>query len=252
EIAPRVELFFEGSYNRQEVYFNAGPNLSTGITLQANNAFLINALGASQLAGINTVTLATTAADLPFRAVDNKREVQRYVIGAEGEFEAFGRKAHWDVYGQYGRADLREQLRNIMNIGRMNNATNAVFAQAGNPGGYAPGTIVCSVNVDTNPANDDRACVPLNRLGIGVANPAAISYVLGNPYRDEVIEEKVAGANLALAPFATWAGDVSVSIGGEYREESIRGSVPTQYQPIVSTTGTTNLWSVGNYLPTTG
>lgn len=252
EIAPRVELFFEGSYNRQEVYFNAGPNLSTGITLQANNAFLINALGASQLNGINTVTLATTAADLPFRAVDNKRKVQRYVIGAEGDFDAFGRKAHWDIYGQYGRADLREQLRNIMNIGRMNNATNAVFAQAGNPGGYAPGTIVCSINVDTNPGNDDRACVPLNRLGIGVANPAAISYVLGNPYRDEVIEEKVVGANLALTPFATWAGDVSVSLGGEYREESIRGSVPTQYQPIVTTTGTTNLWSVGNYLPTNG
>ena len=42
--------------------------------------------------------------------------------------EAFGRPATWNVYGQYGRADLREQLRNVMNLARMNAATDAVFA----------------------------------------------------------------------------------------------------------------------------
>ncbi|HVJ02805.1 MAG TPA: TonB-dependent receptor, partial [Sphingomonas sp.] len=45
--------------------------------------------------------------------------------------------------------------------------------------------------------------------------------------------------------------------GGEYRKEKIRGSVPTEYQPVVSTNSagnvtTTNAWSVGNYLPFTG
>lgn len=252
EIAPRVELFFEGSYNRQEVYFNAGPNLSTGITLQANNAFLMNALGAGQLAGINTVTLATTAADLPFRAIDNERKVQRYVVGAEGSFEAFGRTAHWDIYAQYGRSDLREQLRNIMNLTRMANATNAAFAPAGNARGYTTGSIQCLINVDANPANDDPNCVPLNRMGVGVASQDAINYVLGNPYRDQVMEQFVAGTNWSVTPFATWAGDVSVAVGGEVRKEKIRGSVPKEFQPVVTTTGTTNAWSVGNYLPFTG
>ena len=34
-------------------------------------------------------------------------------FGAQGDFDAFGRAAHWDIYGQYGRAEMREQLRNI-------------------------------------------------------------------------------------------------------------------------------------------
>ena len=252
EVANNVELFVEGSYNREKSVFNAGPNLSTGIAIKPDNAFLVNELGAARLVGITGVTLATTAADLPYRGVRNERKVQRYVIGVDGEFQAFGKAAHWDIYAQYGRTDMREQLTNIMNTQKMLNATDAVFAAAGNPGGYAAGSIQCRINVDAVATNDDKACLPLNRMGIGVADPAAIAYVLGSPYRDEIAEQKVAGVNLSLTPFATWAGDVSVAVGGEYRQESIKGSVPLQFQPIVSPGSTANTWSVGNYLPTNG
>ncbi|WP_301090357.1 TonB-dependent siderophore receptor [Sphingomonas sp.] len=268
EIADDIEVFAEGSYNTQEIFFNAGPNLQTGIALNATgcttvpvgpncNAFLYNTLGPAALTGITGVTLATTAADLPFRAINNKREVQRYAIGAEGSTEVFGSNAVWNVFGQYGRADLREQLRNIMNISRMANATNAVFAPAGNPGNFATGLIQCAINVDSNPSNNDPNCVPLNRLGLGVANPAAFNYVLGDPYRDEVVEQYNAGFNVSASPFRTWAGEVSVAIGAEYREEKIRGFVPTEFQPIATTNAagnptTSNAWSVGNYLPTNG
>jgi iron complex outermembrane recepter protein len=255
EVADNVELFAEGSYNRQEVYFNAGPNLATGITIQRDNAFLINAFNAAgrSLAGINTVTLATTAADLPFRAANNKRKVQRYVVGAQGDFELLRDRATWDVYAQYGRAELREQLRNIMHTQRMANATDAVFSVAGN----TASPIVCRINADANAANDDPNCVPLNRLGLNVANPAAIDYVLGDPYRDEIVEQYVAGANFSFSPFATWAGNVTVAVGAEYREEKIKGFVPTEFQPVVSRNAagalvTANAWSVGNYLPTNG
>ncbi|UVO50583.1 TonB-dependent receptor [Sphingomonas sp. SUN019] len=273
EVGDGIELFAEGAYNRQEVLFNAGPNLATGVSLAATgcgtaatsatapltcNAFLYNTLGPSRLTGITSVTIATTAADLPFRAVNNKREVQRYAIGAEGNAEVFGKNATWNIYGQYGRAKLREQLRDIMNVTRMNNATAAVFAPAGNTGGYAAGSIQCLVNVDASTTNDDRACVPLNRLGIGVANPAAFDYVLGDPYRDEVVEQYNAAFNVSVTPFATWAGDVSVALGAEYRKEQIKGFVPAEFQPVPirdangNLTGATNRWSVGNYLPTNG
>ena len=263
EIADGVEIFAEGSYNRQEVFFNAGPNLgsatlnTTGCTTVPTpitcNAFALQTLGAARLDGVTSVSITTTAADLPFRAINNKREVQRYVLGAEGEFDAFGKAARWDVYGQYGRSDLREQLRNIMNVSRMAAATNAAFAPAGNAGGYAAGSIQCLINVDASTTNNDPNCVPLNRLGIGVANPAAIDYVLGDPYRKLVMEQFVTGANLSMTPFATWAGDVSIAVGGEYRKEKIRGSVPTEFQPVINPNGTTsNLWSVGNYLPFKG
>jgi len=264
EVADGVEIFAEGSYNRQEVYFNAGPNLSTGISYNTTgcttfpvpvtcNAFALQALGAARLTGITSVTVATTAADLPFRGINNERKVQRYVIGATGDFDAFGRAGHWDVYAQYGRSQLREQLRDIMHITRMNNATAAAFAPAGNAGGYAAGSIQCLINVDASTTNNDPNCVPLNRLGVGVASQAAIDYVLGDPYRDQVLEQFVVGTNWAVTPFATWAGDVSLSFGGEARKEKIRGSVPTEFQPVINANGTTsNAWSVGNYLPFTG
>ncbi|OWR01279.1 TonB-dependent receptor plug domain-containing protein [Sphingopyxis witflariensis] len=261
EISDEVEIFAEGSYNRQEVFFNAGPNLGSATLNTVGctttpvpitcNAFALQTLGAARLAGVNSVSITTTAADLPFRGINNKREVQRYVIGAEGEFEAFGKPARWDVFGQYGRSDLREQLRNIMHVARMAQATNAAFAPAGNTGGYAAGSIQCLINVDADATNNDPNCVPLNRLGIGVADPKAIDYVLGDPYRKQVMEQFVTGANLSMTPFATWAGDVSIAIGAEYREEKIRGSVPTEFQPIIGATSP-NRWSVGNYLPFRG
>lgn len=263
DVSDGVTLFAEGSFNKQEVFFNAGPNLGSA-TLDTRgcttvpvattcNAFALQTLGAARLTGVNNISITTTAADLPFRGINNKREVQRYVIGAEGEFDAFGKTARWDVYGQYGRSDVREQLRDIMHVTRMRDATNAAFAPAGNTGGYAVGSIQCLINVDADPNNNDANCVPLNRLGIGVADPRAIDYVLGDPYRKQVLEQYVAGANLSLTPFATWAGDVSIAVGGEYREEKIRGTVPTEFQPIINPNGTTtNRWSVGNYLPFKG
>ena len=267
DVSDNVTLFAEGSYNKQEVFFNAGPNLgsvnlnTTGCTTVpvpiTCNAFALQTLGAARLAGVTQVSITTTAADLPFRGINNKRQVQRYVVGAEGQFDAFGKSARWDIFGQYGRSDVREQLRNIMHVTRMANASNAAFAPAGNAGGYAAGSIQCLINVDADATNNDPNCVPLNRLGLGVANPAAIDYVLGDPYRKQVLEQYVAGANLSLTPFATWAGDVSVAIGGEYREEKIRGSVPTEFQPIATVDangrpGFRNAWSVGNYLPFKG
>ena len=268
EVTDAVTVFGEASYNRQKTLFNAGPNLMTGLSLNATgcgtaatpaaapltcNAFLYNTLGQARLAGVTSVTLATSGADLPTRGSNNRRKVQRYVIGAEGDFDAFGKPARWDVYGQYGRADLREQLINIQQTVRRNNALAAVFAPAGNPNGLPVGSIQCLINVDADTTNDDPDCVPLNLLGIGVADPAAIEYILGDPYRNQKLEQTVAGVNLSLTPFATWAGDVSVAVGAEYRKEQIDGFVPAEFQPLVLPSGATqSLWSVGNFRPSKG
>jgi iron complex outermembrane recepter protein len=268
DVSDGVTLFAEGSYNQQETLFNAGPNLMTGLSLTAGgcstaatpaaapttcNAFLYNTLGRTALTGVTNVTLATSGADLPFRGSNNEREVMRFTIGAEGEFDAFGRGANWDIYGQYGRADLHEQLINIQQTTRRSNALAAVFAPAGNESGLPAGSIQCLINVDGNTTNNDPACRPLNLLGVGVSDPAAIDYILGDPFRDQVLEQTVFGANFSFAPFATWAGDVSVAVGAEYRKEEIDGFVPQEFQPVQNANGTTtSLWSVGNFRPSKG
>jgi iron complex outermembrane recepter protein len=233
EVATGVTLFAEASYNWQKTLFN--PYLQSALA----NAVSAGLITAAERAAVTSVTVGSTAVDLPYRKNNSSRDVQRYAIGAEGEFQAFGHKAFWNIYGQYGETNAHEQLRDIMNTANMANATDAVAAPAGNALGVAAGTVVCRSSL-TAPTN---GCVPLNRLGIGVANPAAFAYVLGDPYRDQKLKQTVAGVNLSLTPFATWAGDVSVAVGGEYRRESVSGSVPTQFQ-----TG----WSVGNFLPTFG
>ena len=269
EVSDGVTLFAQASYNRQKTLFNAGPNLMTGLSLSATgcgtaataaaapttcNAFLYNALGPTNLAGITSATLATTAVDLPGRGSNNERKVQRYLIGAEGEFDAFGKPASWDVYAQYGRAELHEQLTDIQQTVRRNNALAAVFAPAGNPNNLPVGSIQCLINVNASTADDDPACRPLNLLGIGVADPAAVDYILGDPYRDQTLEQTVIGANLSLTPFATWAGDVSIAVGAEYRKEEIDGFVPAEFQPIFNpaTGASTSVWSVGNFRPSKG
>ncbi|WP_231726110.1 MULTISPECIES: TonB-dependent receptor plug domain-containing protein [unclassified Sphingomonas] len=239
EVAPWAEVYAEAAYNWQESDFNAGPQLSTAVTLRSDNAFLINTLGPARLAGITSVTIGTTAVDLPVRRNNNQRDVQRYTIGGGGDFEMFGKRAVWSAYAQYGETNTREQLRSIMNTNRIALATDAVFAPAGNAAGIAAGTIVCRSTL-TAPTN---GCVPLNRLGINVTSQAAIDYVLGDPYREQKLQQTVAGVNLSFTPFATWAGDVSIAVGGEYRREEVSGFVPTEFQ-----TG----WSVGNFLPTFG
>lgn len=238
EVTDWAEVFAEASYNWHNSFFNAGPQAAT-FTLSSSNAYLQQSLGAARLAGVTSVTLGTSGADLPFRKNDNTRDVQRYVLGVEGDFELFGRKAVWNAYGQYGETNTHEQLRDVMNNTTMGLATDAVFAPAGNALGVPTGTIVCRSSL----AAPTNGCIPLNRLGIGVANPAAIDYVLGDPWRRQTFKQTVTGINLSVTPFATWGGDVSVAVGAEYRKEEVSGIVPTEFR---------SGWSVGNFLPTFG
>ncbi|WP_152997830.1 TonB-dependent receptor plug domain-containing protein, partial [Sphingomonas sp. WG] len=152
DITNGISLFAEASYNWQKTLFNAGPQLTTSTTLSAANPYLQAALGnavsaglitAAERAAVTSVTIGSTSVDLPYRKNNSSRDVQRYAVGAEGEFQAFGKAAVWNIYGQYGETRAHEQLRDIMNTTRMANATDAVAAPAGNALGVAAGTIVC-------------------------------------------------------------------------------------------------------------
>ncbi|WP_290896237.1 TonB-dependent receptor [Hoeflea sp.] len=238
DLAPWATFFAEASYSWQETLFNAGPQLGTARVLSGSNPFVVDTLG-PLAAGITSITVGTTQSDLPYRKLNNERDVQRYAAGFEGEFEAFGNAAVWDAYVQYGETNAHEQLRDIIINANYANAIDAVAVPAGNALGVPAGTIVCRSTLSA-PGN---GCVPLNILGTGVTDPAAADYVLGDPYRDQTLKQTVAGVNLSLTPFATWAGDVGVAVGAEYRKEEVSGFVPEEYQ-----TG----FSVGNYLPTFG
>jgi len=62
-------------------------------------------------------------------------------------------------------------------------------------------------------------CIPLNIFGDGSASQDAINYVTGTLFSKTEYEQTAANINVQGEPFSTWAGPVSVAVGGEYRHE---------------------------------
>jgi iron complex outermembrane receptor protein len=257
EFSPLIEVFGQFSYSRYngQSYYQQTPTV--GVNIQRDNAFLPDSVRAAMVSNnLTSVQIGTSNLFLPPQGSDNTRQVFRYVAGGRGEFAVGSSDWNWDAYYQLGKTKTSELLTNAWNIARMANATDAVVAAAGNVGGYAPGTIVCRINVDTNATNDDRGCVPLNRIGTNGASAAAIDYVLYNglqPLRKQELKQEVAAINFSTNNLLDlWAGPISIAFGGEYRKESVTGSVDSLFRPSVANGVTTGTWIYGNYLPTIG
>ncbi len=273
DFSDAFKVFVQAAYSkyRGQSYYQQTP--TTGVTIQvasstANagliNAFLptafINSVNAYNTANptgrVTSVTIGTSNIGIPPQGSDNTREVYRYVAGAEGDFGAMGVDWHWDGYYQRGQSKTNELLTNAWNLARMTAATDAVVAPAGNVGGYAAGTIVCRINIDASTTNDDRTCVPLNRIGVGGMSQAAIDYVLYNglqPLRKQTLTEDVAAVNLATTSlFELFGRPVGLAVGAEWRKEAVTGTVDPLFQPIVANGVTSGTWIYGNYLPTIG
>lgn len=241
DVADWLNVYGQASYAKSQNLGWLGVQLNqANVTIRSDNAFLPAAVRSQLVArNITQFTLGTTNADLPIRKNDTERDVQRYVLGAGGTFGLFAGTARWNAYYQKGISRTREMARDITNNARLALAQDAVFAPAGNAAGVAAGTIVCRSTL-TTPGN---GCVPLNRLGVGVASQAALDYVIGNPFRRQRFEQDVFAGNLSFDAFRLPAGAVSVAIGGEHRREKVTGTVASDFQ-----TG----WFVGNFLPTFG
>lgn len=244
EFSPAIELFGQFSWSRYEglSYYQQTP--STGVTIRADNAYLPDSVRTALAAnGLTSFTMGTSNAGIPAQGSNNRREVYRYVLGAEGDFGLAGIDWSWDAYYQKGVSKTHEQLTNTWNLSRMALAQDAVVAPAGNAAGIAAGTIVCRSTL-TDPAN---GCVPINRLGVGGITQAALDYIFNDgdqPLREQTLKQDVAAFNLSTNNlFENWQGPVSFAIGAEYRKESVDGEVDPQFN-----TG----WLYGNYLVTKG
>jgi len=241
EVADWLNLFVQASYAKSKNIGHLGIQLNQGnVTIRSDNAFIPEEVRTRlDDLGIAEFKLGTTNANLPVRKNDTRRELQRYVVGANGSFDLFGSEARWDAYYQKGISRTREMARDISNNARLALAQDAVFAPAGNALGVPEGTIVCRSSL----TDTDNGCIPFNRLGIGTASQEALDWVIGNPFRNQKFQQDVFAANLSFDPFDLPAGPVSVAIGGEHRREKVSGDVLPEYQ---------SGWFVGNFLPSFG
>jgi outer membrane receptor protein involved in Fe transport len=236
DIASNVQVYGQFSFNRYngQSFYQQTP--STGVVIQRDNAYLngLYPAVAGQMAalGLSSITVGTSNAGFPVPGSDNRRDVYRYVGGANGSFSLFDKGWKWDAYYQHGVVKSHEELTNTWNNARMALAQDAVSSN---------GQIVCRSTL-TNPTN---GCVPINRLGTTGPSTAALAYIYGpdQPQRDQTIKQDVAAASVSGELFNLPGGAAAIAMGGEYRKEQIDGTVDSQFN-----TG----WLYGNYLVNRG
>lgn len=250
DLSDNVEAFAQWQWNHSHAKGLALKQFNVGnLIIRADNAFIPASVAqqigtynaANPATPITTLTLGTNNIDMPTIAFENKRRVDRYVVGLTGAFDAMDTEWTWDAYFQHGVSRTSENGYNVTAKAQFGAAVDAVRA--------ANGTIQCRVNTDANPANDAPGCVPYNPMGIGVNSQAALDYVMArpeHPYRSQHFTQDVLAATVNGEPFEIWAGPVSLAVGAEHRIEKVAGVAdPISQLP-------TGGWFAGNYLPTFG
>jgi iron complex outermembrane recepter protein len=222
KLTDHIKLFADLSYARVIGYGFFQPTFSTtspGLLparLKGDNAFLntsqstaaqdLRALWAQAFGGANPFVATNTAPIGKFwgefggRDSQIRRGVERYVIGAEGDFDVFDRNIHWDTYGEEGRLKGHTIAFGVANIQNTVNALDAVVVN---------GNIVCRSGAP--------GCVPWDI--INGPSPAAVQYANGVATTESTGKQDVFSANVSFDAFKLPAGPLGVAAGVEYRRE---------------------------------
>lgn len=203
-VTDNVTAFLEGSYAATRAlaptqYYHTGNN---AMTIQRDNAFLPESIR-TQMTTLGITSFRMARYD---NEPDSTLRVQNYTSRILGGIEGKLGDLQWQAFYQYGR-----NKQNVDNFGMylLDNSRLAVDAVAdpvtGNP--------VCRSTL-TNPGN---GCVPFNPFGEGSPSAQAIAYT--NPLNDStsIVEDQIAGVNIAGPLFSNWAGEVSFATGIDYR-----------------------------------
>ncbi len=120
-----------------------------------------------------------------------------------------------DAYYQYGQTDYKQLGYNTTVNSRMRNAIDSI--RVGDD-------IVCRINADTNPNNDDPNCVPLNPFGAGASTQEARNYVVDTARQETRLTQHVAALTVSGNLAELWAGSLAFAAGAEYRRDGVTAS----------------------------
>jgi len=234
DLNDNIEAFAQLSYGANSSLTSSGVMFNpANITVRADNAFIPPSVKAQmQQSGLNTLQIGTYNRDIGSTQSDNEVELDRYVVGLDGNFVAFDQDWTWDLYYQYGETTNTKSFYDRIRTPYLN-AIDSVFHPVS-------GAIVCRSTL-TNPAN---GCVPWNVFGTDVNTPEARAYVADWSYARETNKQVVVAASIAGTAFNIPAGPVSLATGIEHRKESgggVEGAINAANQS----------W-LGNQAPTFG
>ena len=225
DINDTTEIYFQGSFAHLYSFSDSVPVFQSNLAINSNNAFLPANVQQQLEAAGPTFAYSTLNGDLGDQHPITDRQVERFLVGSDGQFNVFRTDWSWDSYLSQGASEQHVTSDNTINVTNYRLATNVVAAPAGNALGVAPGTPVCASSL-TKPTN---GCVPLNIFGTGVMSQAGQNYVAASPYSHARLTQTVGGLNFHGAPFQDWAGPVSFAFGAEWRREAVNSDVPQEF-----------------------
>lgn len=200
--------------------FNPGTALPFqlgNLVIKSGNPFIPGSVQASMdELGLTQFRMGTVNGDAGQIRFQGERNLDRYVLGIEGRFDALG--SGWDWEASYVRNQNETYQATPGNLIRTNyaKATDAVKNNAGET--------VCRVNADGDPSTDDPDCVAYNPMGTGVASAAGLDYAFGTGWMQQLLEQDVVSASVTGELFENWAGPVSLAFGAAHRAEKVSGT----------------------------
>ena len=244
DVSPAFQPFMEAKYvhieslqEGQPIFFQSTfPGFfGAGRGLRCDNPFLtdqnitaLQAVGRCLGGNTSTETLALSrfAPDFGGRRQFVERDTYRFVAGIGGEFNG---DWNYEISFNYGQYDDHLDAENDIAIFDIDSDGNLIaegpFLRAIDAVRNAAGQIVCRVNADADPTNDDPACVPLNVFGNGAPSQAALDYVqvtstLESSARQYNALAYINGDSSQIFEFP--GGPARFVVGAEWRREEAR------------------------------
>jgi len=240
-----AQIAYSGIFGGGIAGTNGGINCDNPFLSAQQQAFLCTANGLSTAATYDAdgnyvagdaadgVLILRRNVDGGERTDDLQHESYRIVTGARGDL--FG-PFTYDVFGSYSNVSLSETYLNEVSVSKSSKALYAVPSMDGS-------SIVCAVNVDADPSNDDADCVPYDLFGAGGPSAAASDYINTSLKQTGTTTQQVVSASASglldtygvQSPMATTG--VGIAIGGEYRRDTLDLSPDAAYQAPPSSDG---------------
>lgn len=215
------ELVDQPGYN----YTAFGGGSSGPITLPAEHPALTQqARDTFADLGVDTFRISRAHRDLLVNHAHGKTNLYQAVAGAEGDFDAGGRRYDWEVYANFGRREST-YFSNQLNRQRFVNALNVIdvggqLRCSPDPGYSSLPESGGRVQVGADLPVADPDCVPLDMFGDGRPSQAARDYIASVQRIDDSAEQRVFHANIGSHLFDVWGGPIAYNAGWESRREA--------------------------------